>query len=369
MRKILVKRIGTSISEEELYDEVWKLAAVQEAAAKHGVASTTSMRRMVALLWKCAEFSEPALLVGETGGGKTTACQLVAEALGLELKMVNLHQNSEASDFIGAYRPTRGRKNRDNKLFEWVDGSLVVAMRQGTCILLDELNMAEHAVTERLNSVLEPERSLLLSEKGGGANVELIVAAENFRVFATMNPGGDFGKKELSAALQNRFTEIWVPPLGAASDDFAPIILKRLPAENMQVARVAMEAFASWSLLNGLNLSLRDVAAWSDFISAAVNNADVPPLIAFAHGARLILFDGIGLASQDTLNLTGLLTDAQQLAWQRVLEEIPLGYLRDEAASAAIVHSLAMMHTPEKLRFGPFAIQRRPGDNSPREFP
>lgn len=25
-----------------------------------------------------------------------------------------------------------------------------------------------------------------------------------------MNPSGDFGKKELSPALRNRFTEIWV---------------------------------------------------------------------------------------------------------------------------------------------------------------
>jgi midasin len=27
---------------------------------------------------------------------------------------------------------------------------------------------------------------------------------------ATMNPSGDFGKKELSPALRNRMTEIWV---------------------------------------------------------------------------------------------------------------------------------------------------------------
>ena len=33
-----------------------------------------------------------------------------------------------------------------------------------------------------------------------------------------MNPGGDFGKKELSPALRNRFTEIWVPPLNDRED-------------------------------------------------------------------------------------------------------------------------------------------------------
>lgn len=43
--------------------------------------------------------------------------------------------------------------------------------------------------------------------------MEEVVAHEDFFVIATMNPGGDFGKKELSPALRNRFTEIWVPPI------------------------------------------------------------------------------------------------------------------------------------------------------------
>lgn len=43
--------------------------------------------------------------------------------------------------------------------------------------------------------------------------MEKVTAHENFLVLATMNPGGDYGKKELSPALRNRFTEIWVPPV------------------------------------------------------------------------------------------------------------------------------------------------------------
>lgn len=35
--------------------------------------------------------------------------------------------------------------------FEWVDGPLVLAMRQGDIILIDELNLADDAVLERLN--------------------------------------------------------------------------------------------------------------------------------------------------------------------------------------------------------------------------
>lgn len=56
-------------------------------------------------------------------------------------------------------------------------------------------------------SVLEPGRSLTLAEKGGGG-AEVVVGAEGFMVLATMNPGGDFGKKELSPALSNRFTQV-----------------------------------------------------------------------------------------------------------------------------------------------------------------
>ncbi|CAM9204860.1 unnamed protein product, partial [Laminaria digitata] len=84
---------------------------------------------------------------------------------------------------------------RTKGLFEWVDGPLVTAMRKGEMILLDELSLAEDAVLERLNSVLEPGRSITLAERGGQSDAgghgasETVVAAPGFRVMATMNPG------------------------------------------------------------------------------------------------------------------------------------------------------------------------------------
>lgn len=44
--------------------------------------------------------------------------------------------------------------------------------------------------------VSEPERTLLLSEKGA-AEDQTVTAGKQFRFFGTMNPGGDFGKKEV----------------------------------------------------------------------------------------------------------------------------------------------------------------------------
>ena len=88
------------------------------------------------------------------------------------------------------------------KLFEWCDGPLVCALKNGSSFLIDEISLADDSVLERLNSVLETERTLVLAEKGGmggveGDEIEVIVAHDGFRLMATMNPGGDFGKKEV----------------------------------------------------------------------------------------------------------------------------------------------------------------------------
>jgi midasin len=94
-------------------------------------------------------------------------------------------------------------------IFEWHDGILVEAMQQGGLLLIDEISLANDSVLERLNSVFEHERTLVISEKSSKEAVE-IVGADKFRMVATMNPSGDFGKKELSPSLRNRMTEIWV---------------------------------------------------------------------------------------------------------------------------------------------------------------
>ena len=59
------------------------------------------------------------------------------------------------------------------------------------------------------------DRSILLAERGGGLGdeeeVEVVVAEEGFQVFATMNPGGDFGKKEVNIFI-SLDAEKWVYP-------------------------------------------------------------------------------------------------------------------------------------------------------------
>lgn len=181
---------------------------------------------------RCVAAGEPVLLVGDTGCGKTTAAQLLALLRGQQLRTLNCHAHTETADFVGGYRPTRAAARAAGAPpFAWVDGPLLTTMREGELFLVDELSLAEDGVLERLNSALEPGRCVTVAERAGGGgsaeSVETVVAAPGWRIVATMNPGGDFGKRELSPALRNRFTEIWVPPL-TYRDDLRLLVAPRL---------------------------------------------------------------------------------------------------------------------------------------------
>ena len=198
-------------------------------------------------------------------------------------------------------------------LFEWVDGPLVQSMKRGDMILLDEMSLAEDAVIERLNSVLEPSRTLVLAEKGNPASEEdrIISASQNFQLFATMNPGGDFGKRELSPALRSRFTEIWVPPITSLFD--IDMVLEHslsvyLPLEQLLTAKNCILSYFEWfndavccdpsGPCSGLSLTLRDILTWSRFVVAAFDqNKDLTLNHLLLEGARLMHLDGLGLGT------------------------------------------------------------------------
>ena len=192
-------------------------------------------------------------------------------------------------------------------LFEWSNGPLLRAMLAGHLLLIDEIALANDATLERLNPVLEPGRSLLLTEKPDTSDA-VIVAADAFHVMATMNPGGDYGKKELSPALRNRMTEIWVPGV-EARDDLRDVVVERMRAagagevERLEWSEKVVE-FTSWynaGQVKRRQLSLRDVLAWVAFI-VHLTQGERPVLTmeaAYLQGACLVLLDGLGIGSSD----------------------------------------------------------------------
>lgn len=380
---------------------------------------TKAMRRLAVLVSTSIKYKEPLLLVGETGCGKTTVCQILALFMGKQLITVNAHQNTETGDILGAQRPLRNRFETRGELvknlvaffetlgidvelkeanaeglttkyrktvsslsdedkakvgetliadieanikaagvlFEWVDGPLVQAMKTGDFFLLDEISLADDSVLERLNSVLEPERSLLLAEKG--TEDAFLVAQDDFLFLATMNPGGDYGKKELSPALRNRFTEIWVPSM----DDFNDvrhIVKARLNSQHEWLADPLTD-FSEWfgrKLGNGnVNsgvISLRDILAWVEFINSC--SESISSDAAFYHGASMVFIDALGtnntayLAENET-KLTGYKTEC--------VEKLSLAIKKD-VSQYSLINNHEVIVEEASLKAGLFEIARVP---------
>jgi MoxR-like ATPase len=72
-------------------------------------AKTGHALRMLERVSCAVSVNEPALLVGETGTGKTALVQELARLTGAPLTVVNLSNQSESSDFLGGFRPAGAR--------------------------------------------------------------------------------------------------------------------------------------------------------------------------------------------------------------------------------------------------------------------
>ncbi|KAI5834423.1 P-loop containing nucleoside triphosphate hydrolase protein, partial [Schizophyllum commune Tattone D] len=373
---------------------------------------TRAMRRLFVLTARALRFNEPVLLVGETGAGKTSVCQIFAGATGQELCGVSCHQNTETADLIGGLRPVRNRhaieaailedaqqvlaglgmeetcdtvdalharlvkilKPGDldaeaaervrglvlrvtsaKAIFEWRDGPLVESMKRGDVFLLDEISLADDSVLERLNSVLEPSRTIVLAERGGDAiDLSSVTASDAFKLIATMNPGGDYGKKELSPALRNRFTEVWVPPVDDPRD--LELIVDRLwKHDGLKAWTKPLLAFADdlcRRVGNRTLVSLRDILAWVSFSNAVMDfgpqYAPSPPEI-FHHAARMTFLDGLSALPQLS-------------AYSRAsLSEIKAGAIVTLHALAPIADPVASAPSYDPTQYvqlGSFAIRR-----------
>ena len=368
---------------------------------------TKSMRRLYVLVSQALRRNEPVLLVGETGSGKTTICQVIAAAMKKTLHIVNAHQNMETGDLIGAQRPVRNKaaisavlvqdltkilkshmayesvlqddlpsllnaydaliqekptsvsnqnraqieqsRTRLETLFEWCEGSLVHAMRDGQYFLLDEISLADDSVLERMNSVLESDRTLLLAEQGSTNN--LVCASEGFQFLATMNPGGDYGKRELSPALRNRFTEIWVP-YAADCEEMLQIAEAKLSTSFREFSS-PMINFVEWysKTYNRLtpSISIRDLLAWIQFLNSYSGSN---PYHALLHGAAMVYIDGFGANSTGGLQAS----DAEvHLQRQECLQKLSVLFCHD--MESIYKREIEFSLTDDKLCLGSFCLK------------
>lgn len=167
---------------------------VETSVAKKYYASDANLR----LLRACVETNAAALLIGETGTGKTTIVREIADEYGKELIRISVNGSMGVEEILGKWLVNKGTT-------VWQDGLLTMAIRNGHWVVMDEINAALPEILFVLHSLLDDDRKIILPEKDN----EVIRPHTEFRFFATMNPPEEYaGTKDMNKALMSRFTAI-----------------------------------------------------------------------------------------------------------------------------------------------------------------
>ncbi|KAI5297383.1 hypothetical protein KEM55_004769, partial [Ascosphaera atra] len=99
--------------------------------------------------------------------------------------------------------------------FEWTEGLFIQAIQQGRWVVLDNANLCNPSVLDRLNSLMEPNGSLIINEqRTSDGSAKEVKPHPNFRLFLTMDPRHG----ELSRAMRNRAIEVCFISEEACSD-------------------------------------------------------------------------------------------------------------------------------------------------------
>jgi hypothetical protein len=156
----------------------------------------------------------PCALEGETAAAKSTAVLWVAWLCRQGAVRLNLNGQTDAGELVGRFLPndlaSDAASSSPQAAWRFWEGVVPNAMRHGYWVMIDEINLAEPQVLERLNPVLESPPSLVLAENRGerfGAGGDVPVA-DSFRMFATMNPAEYAGRSVLSPAFRDRWS-LW----------------------------------------------------------------------------------------------------------------------------------------------------------------
>ncbi|CAO4374597.1 unnamed protein product [Caenorhabditis nigoni] len=184
---------------------------------KHRLGYTRDVVQLMERIAVCVSHSEPLLLVGETGVGKTSIVQAVADLIGVSLDVVN------------------------QKV------AVLEAAEKGHWILVDEINLAP---PECLDAIINA-----LSAPG---------THSNFRLFACMNPATDAGKRQLPPGVRTRFTEFFV---SEPSDPFqlALIVSAYIPTVSRPIVENLVKFYLSAKHLYPSKYSLRTLCRALNF--------------------------------------------------------------------------------------------------------
>src|ERR671932_1511556 len=214
------------------------------------------------------------LIIGPKGTGKTTLVRKFASQMKKDLYSVNFSLRTRESHLIGTKTLERGEVS-------FVEGMLVKSMRDGNMLYLDELNAAEADVLLRLDEALDDRRQLVLKEAEG----QIVNAAADWFVIATINPLSHVGTKELPPQLLSRFPvrlKLDYPP----DDIELQIISQHTSIESSNLDEVKRSIILAKSLREAAALeelyyspSLRETIAFAKLIGNGIGSRQAAEIV------------------------------------------------------------------------------------------
>lgn len=181
---------GIRRRQSEEYPEMAQ-AYIRNPQDLHYVESEKNEMRLLSIAFKSGMNVS---LNGPKGCGKTMGVLAWASQVGIPVIRINCSEGFTEESFIGYNTLIDGK-------IAWIDGVLPLAMRCGAILIFDEFRHARPEIMTAWNAVGDSGRLMIPQN-----NNEIIVAHEDFRTFATMNPiEGYSGGQDLNQATLDRF--------------------------------------------------------------------------------------------------------------------------------------------------------------------
>jgi nitric oxide reductase NorQ protein len=169
----------------------------------------------------------PVMLKGPTGSGKTRLIEYMAWKLGRPLYTVACHDGLSGNDLTGRYIIKGGE-------VEWIDGPLLMAIKNGGIIYLDEVVEARKDTTVVIHPLTDYRRYLLVEKLG-----KIFYAPDDFMLVISYNPTYQSILKELKPSTRQRFVSI---DLGWPNEDLETQIVLQETGVKEDTARRLVKA-------------------------------------------------------------------------------------------------------------------------------
>ena len=254
-----------------------------------------------------AKLFYPAYISGPTGNGKSTTIEQICAKQRRALIRINLNTMTDEDQLIGT-------KTLLNGNVEIVEGPVLIAMRTGSVLLLDEIDAGSANTLLCLQPILEGKPYYFKLKN------EMIIPAPGFTVFATANTkgkGSDDGRYIGTNVLNEAFLERFAVTFNQEYPDAK--VEKRIIMNLMKTYNAVDEDFAD------------NMVKWADAIRRTFDAGGVDETITTRRLIHIVRAFSIFKTPKKAIELcTNRFDDSTRIAFNDLFDKVSSGELQVE---------------------------------------